>query len=200
VVVRNGVHLPDGVSDEVRMDVRRELGIEDADPVAMWLGGLDERRDPLSVVRAARASATTLVVVGDGPLRPSLEREAAPSTRFLGHRADVSRLLAAADFYVLMSRREGLSFSLLEAMAHGLPAIVSDLPENVEAVGETGIPVRSGDEEALAVALRRLAGDARERHALGESARRRIARLFDARDMIERTRVVYDDVLAERRA
>jgi glycosyltransferase involved in cell wall biosynthesis len=138
------------------------------------------------------------VVVGDGPLRPQLEREAAASTRFLGHRVDVARLLAAADFYVLMSRREGLSFSLLEAMAQGLPAIVSNLPENVEAVGEAGIAVRSGDEEDLRVALRRLAENAGERRALGESSRRRIERLFDAQDMVEKTRLVYDHVLAER--
>jgi glycosyltransferase involved in cell wall biosynthesis len=199
VVVHNGVQLPDPPTQEARSEVRRELEIDDGDPLAMWLGALDERRDPLAVVRGARETDTTLVVVGDGPLRPLLEREAAASTRFLGHRVDVSRLLAAADFYVLMSRREGLSFSLLEAMAHGLPAIVSDLPENVEAVGETGIPVPSGDEQELAVALRRLAGDEQERHTLGESARRRIRRLFDARDMVERTEAVYDHVLSERR-
>jgi glycosyltransferase involved in cell wall biosynthesis len=111
----------------------------------------------------------------------------------------VPRLLAAADIFVLMSEREGLSFALLEAMAHGLPAIVADVPENVEAVADAGLAVPYGDEEAIANALRRLAENGDERALLGERARRRVADLFDVEDMIAQTRAVYDEVLAERK-
>ena len=117
----------------------------------------------------------------------------------LGQRGDVPRLLAAADFFVLMSHREGLSFAVLEAMAHGLPAVVADVPENIEAIGDTGMAVRYGDEEELVAALRRLADDEPQRAELGDQARRRVADLFSAEDMVARTRAVYDDVIPERR-
>jgi glycosyltransferase involved in cell wall biosynthesis len=115
--------------------------------------------------------------------------------RVLGHRDDVHRLLAASDFYVLTSRREGLAFSLLEAMSHGLPAVVTNLPENVEAVGGAGLLFH--DEHALVAALRRLAATANERATLGERARQRITERFAAEEMIARTRAVYDDVFAD---
>jgi glycosyltransferase involved in cell wall biosynthesis len=97
---------------------------------------------------------------------------------------------------VLMSEREGFSFALLEAMAHGLPAIVADIPENIEAVGDSGLPVPYGDEYAIASALQRLVAEPQERAALGERARQRVTEFFAADEMVARTRAVYDDVVA----
>jgi glycosyltransferase involved in cell wall biosynthesis len=171
-------------------------GSNDSTPVGIWVGSLDERRDPLAVVRAAEATATQLLIVGEGPLRGQVEDAAGSTVRVLGQRSDVPDLLDSAGFFVLMSQREGLSFALLEAMAHGLPAIVADIPENVEAVGDTGIAVPYGDEEAVAAAFRRLVESPQERAELGERARRRVAELFSVEDMVARTRAVYDDVLA----
>ena len=198
LVVHNGARLPARTSATERARVRKELGLADSEVVGIWVGSLDERRDPVTVVRAAEQTSTALLLVGDGPLRPQVERAAHGRVRVLGHRRDVPRLLAAADFFVLISHREGFSFALLEAMAHALPAVVADVAENVEAVGDSGFAVPYGDEEAVAGAFRRLAGDDRERAARGERARRRVAELFDVEDMIAATRAVYDDVLAER--
>ncbi len=103
-------------------------------------------------------------------------------------------MLAAADFFVLPSHREGLSFSLLEAMGLGLPPIVSDAPGNLEAVGDAGIVVPRGDGAGLAAAFRRLLDEA-ERRSLGESARARVAERFRAEEMLRRTRGVYDGAL-----
>ena len=138
-------------------------------PVGIWVGSLDERRDPLAVVRAAEQTSTTVLMVGDGPLRPEVERAAGAHVHVLGQRKDVPNLLRASDFFVLMSQREGLSFALLEAMACGLPAIVADIPENIEAVGDSGLAVPYGDEEATAAAFRRLARDEHERTILGDT-------------------------------
>jgi glycosyltransferase involved in cell wall biosynthesis len=198
LVIHNGARLAPPSGEAERAAVRQELGLADAAPVAIWVGSLDERRDPLVVIRAAMRTSTPLVMVGDGPLRSEAERAARPPVHVVGHRDDVPRLLGAADFFVLMSEREGLSFALLEAMTHGLPAIVADVPENVEAVGDSGISVGYGDETALVAAFRRLVGDPVERAALGENARRRVAARFDAADMVHRTRAVYDDVLGDR--
>jgi glycosyltransferase involved in cell wall biosynthesis len=196
VVVHNGARLPVKPSAAERGRTREDLGLAESEPVGIWVGSLDERRDPLAVVRAAERTATSLLFVGDGPLRSDVERAASTHVRVLGHRHDVPRLLAAADFFVLMSEREGLSFALLEAMAHGLPAIVANVIENVEAVGDSGLAVPYGDEAAIAAALRRLVGDAEERAELGARARRRVADRFTADEMIARTRAVYDDVVA----
>jgi glycosyltransferase involved in cell wall biosynthesis len=164
-------------------------------PVGIWVGSLDERRDAVAVVRAAERTATSLLVVGEGALRDAVERAAKAHVRVLGQRPDVPNLLAAADFFVLMSQREGLSFALLEAMAQGLPSIVADIPENREAIGNSGIAVPYGDEEAVASAMRRL-GDQGERATLGDRARHRVAELFSAEQMVAKTRAVYDAVLA----
>jgi glycosyltransferase involved in cell wall biosynthesis len=198
VVVHNGARVAAPATDAERAAVRREFGISDSAPVAIWVGSLDERRDPLLVVRAAIGTSTPLLVVGEGPLRSEVDWAARPPVHVLGHRDDVPRLLAAADFFVLMSEREGFSFALLEAMAHGLPAIVADVPENVEAVGDAGLAVPYGDETALTAALRLLVDDGAKRAALGRDARDRVAQLFSAEDMLERTRAVYEEVLGPR--
>jgi glycosyltransferase involved in cell wall biosynthesis len=198
VVVHNGAHIGSRVPEAERSRIREELGLSHTDVVGLWVGSLDERRDPLAVVRAAERTSTPLLVAGDGPLREEVERAAGAHVRILGHRGDVRQLLDAADFFVLMSQREGLSFALVEAMAHGLPGIVADIPENVEAVGDSGVAVPYGDEDAVATALRQLVLDRETRRVLGERARRRAAELFDAADMIARTRALYDEVLVRR--
>lgn len=194
LVIRNGVHVPPPPSEAERAAVRRQLGIPGDEVVGIWVGSLDERKDPLTAVRAANSADVLLLVVGTGPLAPELERAAGSRVRALGQRADVARLLAAADFYVLTSHREGLSLSLLEAMASGLAPIVTDLPENTEAVADTGIVVPPGDGTALASAFARLRSDESERLALGARARERVTSCFRVEGMVRRTRDVYDDV------
>jgi glycosyltransferase involved in cell wall biosynthesis len=191
-VIHNGVAV---AREQEETDLRRELGLNDSDVAGIWVGSLDERRDPVAVVRAAERAATPLLIVGDGHLRPNVERAAEGYVRVLGHRPDVQRLLDAADFFVLMSQREGFSFALLEAMAHGLPAIVADIPENIEAIGDSGIAVPYGDEEATAAAMRKLTEDVEYRNTLAARARIRIAEQFSSQQMIKQTRALYDAVL-----
>jgi glycosyltransferase involved in cell wall biosynthesis len=196
VVVHNGARVPAQPETAERNRIRTEFGFAATDVVGIWVGSLDERRDPLAVVRAAETTSTPLLVVGDGPLRAEIERVAEAHVRVLGHRSDVPRLLSAADFFVLMSQREGLSFALLEAMAHGLPAIVADIMENLEAIGDSGVAVPYGDELEIAAAFRRLTEDGVARAALGKRAWQRVTDLFGVDDMIARTRAVYDELLA----
>jgi glycosyltransferase involved in cell wall biosynthesis len=194
-VVHNGTRLPGDSIPAERAAIRAELGLEAAAFVGIWVGSLDERRDPVAVARAAEATGTTLLVVGEGRLTGDVERAAREHVRLLGQRNDVPRLLQAADVFVLMSQREGLSFALVEAMAHGLPSVVADIPENIETIGDSGIAVPYGDADAVANALQRLAADPDERGKLAARARRRAADEFSAEQMIEGTRAVYDGVL-----
>jgi len=198
IVIRNGVRIPPPSSADERAVVRKELRVPEAEPVAIWVGSLDERKDPLAAVRAANQADVTLLVVGDGPLRSLVEEAADARTRVLGRRSDVPRLLASSDLYVLTTRREGLALSLLEAMAHGLPALVTDLPENVEAIGDTGLAVPVGDDRALEAALRRLIENGAERAALAEKSVRRATDLFAVERMLDQTRAHYDKVISGR--
>src|SRR5205823_78772 len=144
-----------------------------------FVGSLEEHKDPLTVVRAAQDAVAAgaplcMLVVGDGPLRSVLEqaaRESAGAVRLLGERSDVLRLLAAADFFCLASRREGLASALLEAMSLGIAAVVSDVPGNREAVGDAGLLVPFGERAAFAAAFARICANPAGRASLGARGR-----------------------------
>jgi glycosyltransferase involved in cell wall biosynthesis len=204
LAIQNGVSAPEPVSPGERIAARVELGLPSSAVVGAWIGTLDANKDPLSVITAAKAlertgMPLTLLIAGDGPLRPEVERAASAgggdAVRVLGFRKDIRRVLAAADFFVISSEREGLSFALLDAMSLGLAPVVSDAPGNVEAVRETGIVVPYRSPNGLAEAFACLVEDAERRTALGRKARDRVRLYFDVNAMIERTRHVYDSLL-----
>jgi glycosyltransferase involved in cell wall biosynthesis len=169
---------------------------------ALYLGSLEPRKDPLTAIRAAglvrrRGVPLVLLVAGEGPLRAEISAEADEAVRDLGFRRDTERLLAASDVFVMPSSREGASLAVLEAMGHGLPVVVSDGPGNPEVVGDAGIVAPFGDQRAFADALAQLAADPAERLRLGERARERVRREFDADSFASGIERVYEDVLKE---
>jgi glycosyltransferase involved in cell wall biosynthesis len=203
VLVRNGVAPAAAPTPAERAAARAGLGLSEAVTVGLYLAALDPHKEPLVAARAALAAARNgtpllLLFAGDGPLRGDVAELAEKGSvlRLLGYQSDVRRVLSAVDFVVLPSRREGLSFSLLEAMAFGLPSIVSDAPGNTEAVGDAGLVVPSGDVEGFAQAMQRLSNDPAVRGSLGERARRRVEDEFSLEQMLEDTRRVYDKVIS----
>jgi glycosyltransferase involved in cell wall biosynthesis len=200
VVVPNGIALPPPPEPGLRAAVRAELELADGDVAALFLGQLEERKDPLTAVRAAAAAGAPLVLVvaGDGPLLEPVRAAAGSAVRVLGFRSDPERLLAAADLFVLPSLREGISFAVLEAMGRGLAMVVSDGPGNPEAVGRAGIVLPTGDVDAFAAALTELARDANMRTALGAAARERVAREFTVDRLREGVTAAYEIALARR--
>jgi glycosyltransferase involved in cell wall biosynthesis len=200
VVILNGVEPAPALVAAEKAALRMQLAIPAGATVAAFAGSLDGVKDPLTAMRAAAKSGVTLLVVGDGPLRAQLERAAGEDAglRVLGQRQDVRRVLAAADVFLLPSRREGLSFALLEAMSLGLAPIVSDAPGNAEAVGDAGLVVPFGDVAGFASALSRLRDDPAFRSELSSRARARALRDFSADRMLRETRELYASVLAER--
>jgi glycosyltransferase involved in cell wall biosynthesis len=114
------------------------------------------------------------------------------SIHFAGVRADVARLLAAFDVFVLSSHTEGLPLALLEAMACGLPVVstaVGGIPDVVHH-GESGLLVGSGDEPALTAALAAVRADPVRGAALGERARL-ASRGHSAETMVDRYLALY---------
>jgi glycosyltransferase involved in cell wall biosynthesis len=203
-VVPNGVAWVDAPTVEERDAARGRLGI-DRSVVALFAGSLDRRKDPVTpaVATAALEGSTpelVLLVAGDGPLKPTLDDLArrTPNVRVLGHRSDISALMAISDIFVLVSEREGLSFALLEAMANGCAPIVTDIPANVEAVGTEGLFVPYADVRSFTAAFRRLLSDPAAVSGLGAGARARDRSMFSQRAMVEATHAVYEDVLRNR--
>jgi glycosyltransferase involved in cell wall biosynthesis len=199
VVVHNGVEPQTSVTEGERAEARAQLGVPDGAIACAWVGALEEHKDPLTPIHAVRGLVSTgifLLLAGDGSMRDEVERAAhgTQAVRVLGFRDDVRPLFAASDLVVLSSRREGLSFALLEAMSLGLVPVVSDAPGNVETVDGAGIVVPFGDVVALANALSELAHDDSRRTALAAKARERVDDAFSAGSMLEETRRLYDQV------
>jgi glycosyltransferase involved in cell wall biosynthesis len=203
VLIRNGVDPVAVVTPEERATARAALGLSASDTVGLYLAALEPHKEPVLVAHAALDVANkglpfVLLLAGDGPLRGELDAlaDGSRALRVLGYQSDVDRVFAAADIFVLPSRREGLSFALLEAMSRGLTPIVSDAPGNPEAVGEAGIVVRQNDIEGFRYQFERLTIDRAERELLSERARLRAATRFSKAEMVEGTRAVYEDVLS----
>jgi glycosyltransferase involved in cell wall biosynthesis len=117
-----------------------------------------------------------------------------------GFRDDAPSLSAACDTFCLPStRREGLSRAIIEAMAYGVPPIVTDSGGSPELVvdGVSGIVVPVNDSKAIAAAVERLYRDAELRASLGRAARERIATNFRSEDTIEKTIALYQSLLSK---
>ncbi len=153
---------PAAVELPPRDELRRRLGL---DGFTLAFAGRLTAQKALDVAFAAvdLCEGVTLLVVGDGPERERLERVAGPRVRFLGaaSRHEVLELFAASDAALLSSSWENFPHTVVEALAVGTPVIATDVGGVSEVVrdGENGLLVPPGDAEALAGAVRRLAGD-----------------------------------------
>jgi glycosyltransferase involved in cell wall biosynthesis len=149
-----------------------------------------------------------LLLIGGGMDAPALTRRLASSPaadriHVLGYRADAPSLTAACDVFVLPStKREGLARSLIEAMAYGVPPVVTDCGGSPELVvdGACGLVVPVQDEEALAAAIARLHSDAALRRRFGDAARERIRVDFKIEDTIARTHALYIGLVQDSKA
>jgi glycosyltransferase involved in cell wall biosynthesis len=145
------------------------------------------------------------VLVGDGPLRPELEREAeslgvAGQVRFLGDRRDIAAILASLDVSVLPSASESLSNVILESMAAGVPVVASQVGGNPELVTEDrGILFAPENVDEVVAAIEMLLQDPARRAELGSNARRFTQANFSAERMGEHYEQLYTELLAKKR-
>jgi glycosyltransferase involved in cell wall biosynthesis len=204
-------HVPLGVAAQdamppSRAQARRELGLPGEGVVIAATAVLrpEKRLDVLLAAFAEVCSTTpgaVLVVMGDGPQREALEAQAATlalgrGVRFLGHRTDVARVLAAADVGVLCSDHEGTPLALMEYMSAGLAIAATEvggIPAMVRNEREA-LLVPPGSPAELAARLRRLCDDAALRETLGQAARARCRREFDLRPFVRTLEALYLDL------
>ncbi len=199
---------------DVRVDPaakKRELGLQNGEPLVGMVGRLSTQKAPQNFVRALarvleRRPEVRFVIVGDGELRDRVERLARrlgveSRLTILGYRDDVPELLPALDVYVLPSLWEGLGRSLTEAMYTGRPVVVTrveGVPELVED-DRTGLLVEPNDVAALAEAILTLLTDREKAQRLGRAAQQRVTDAFRAEAMVQALERLYVETLAEKR-
>ena len=204
-VIPNGVEVPP-TPQQIRSEFLNELKLPENAKLAMFVGRLAPQKRvtdllwSMQLLRQADPRAY-LVIVGDGPLRASLEQyarevESISHVRFLGHRSDAASLLHHADVVWLASEFEGMSNSLMEAMACGRPIVATAIPPNQELIqhGTHGYLVNVGDTAGFAQFTLKLLNDSDLSSRLETASRERVATELSVPRMIERYVELYRSV------
>jgi sugar transferase (PEP-CTERM/EpsH1 system associated) len=201
---------------------RRRAAVDQGTPAAIvvgYVGRLADVKNPMLLVDAfehlhaqtsthdgALAQRLRLQIIGDGPLAGVLSERIGRSPlrdriERVGVRDDIARCLRDLDIYALPSLAEGISNTLLEAMASGLPCVATAVGGNAELIedGTCGTLVPSNDPNAMAAALGRYANDERLREAHGARARTRAVERFGIDRMIADYEALYTDLLLRQR-
>jgi glycosyltransferase involved in cell wall biosynthesis len=200
-VIPNGIDIGPAPTLESRARIRHLLGVSEDTCVIGTIARLDPVKNLGALIdgAAAEISNTSLhvVIVGDGPERGALERRVQArgltgSVTFLGHREDARDWLAGCDVYANVSVSEGISLTILEAMAAGLPVIATRVGGTPEVVDNTcGRLVDARNIPGLALVVRELAREPARRSALGAAGRARVLSRFTLDRMLEDYRKVF---------
>ncbi len=211
VVIYNGIDTARFKALD-RAGARRELGLDDASVVFGAVSRLDPVKDHPTMLRAfgkasKRRPNCVFVIVGDGPERGAVERLIAElglegSVKLAGFTDDVPRRLAAVDLFLQPSTEEGLSLTILEAAAAGVPVVASAVGGTSEIIenGRTGTLIAAGDTDALAAALIGFAENPAPFRDMARGARDTVERRFSLAGMTAAYEALYRSVLAERGA
>lgn len=189
-----------------REEKREQFGIKKEDLVLLSVGEINKNKNQEVVIRALaelNRSDIQYYIAGQGPEREHLEKLAeekgiSGQVHFLGYRSDVLDWYKMADIFCFPSYREGLSVALMEAMASGLPVIVSETRGNVDLVipQKGGILCNPSDDRQFAAAIKKLAENAALREAFSMYNKKRMEE-FDAGKIRERMQEIYEMALAE---
>lgn len=203
-VIPNGITLPHKPADAERL--RRELEIPADVHLVGYVGRLaPQKRVPdliwgMQLLHLLRDDVFFLVV-GDGPDATRIvdqldDYDVRPKVRLTGHRSDAAELLRLLDVFWLGSDFEGMSNSIMEAMAAGIPVVCSDIPANRELVvdGETGFLVRPGDSVGFSQFTDRILADPQLKSRLGDAGRTRITERFSVDSMVAAHVDVYREL------
>ena len=212
VTIRNGVSRSRLAVTRNRHDVRKELGIDEHDFLLASIGRLAPQKGLETLILALpdilrRNPRARLVLVGEGPLRSELEAGLegsglASAVRFLGFRRDVGEILSASDVVIAPTLREGLSISVLEAMAMGKPIVTTAIGSNLELIedGVSGLLVPPNDPARLAEAILRVEADPVSASRYGDAARQRFDLEFTEQVMKQSVWSLYRQLIHEKLA
>jgi glycosyltransferase involved in cell wall biosynthesis len=205
-IIYNGIDI-NRFLDMNRNSTRNKLGIALDTPVIGTVGRLTFQKGQRYLLEAVhqvkeKFPQIVLLMVGDGPMKDELRDYAKTlnvhdTVIFTGTRRDIPSLLAAMDIFVLSSLWEGLSISLIEAMAAGKPVIATDIPPFREVVNteKIGILIPPKHSEAIADAIELLLRNKNLAESLGMAARERAFSAFNIETTIRRYTNIFEDIL-----
>jgi glycosyltransferase involved in cell wall biosynthesis len=186
---------------------RRELGVDGVEPLVGIVGRLFPIKNHRLFLEAAAlvakaAPRARFVIVGDGVLRPELERYArelglAERAIFTGWRRDLPQIYADLDALAVTSKNEGTPVSAIEAMAAGCPVVATRVGGLSDLISdeETGYLVPPGDAQAVAAAILRVLRQPERAHRLGRTAQMQVCERFAARRLIADMEKLYLELL-----
>lgn len=202
-VITNGIQVRPLPALSDRLAARAEFGASEGEFVIGAIGRLDPVKDLATLVRSfaelRQAIRARLVFIGDGPERAALVDRVAQAglsddVLFMGYRPDVPALLPGLDAYVNSSVFEGISLTILEAMAARVPLVATRVGGTPEIVsdGQTGwlVPARSPSE--MTAALRRILEDPATARSVAAGGRQRVEREFSIEQMVGQYAAIYD--------
>jgi sugar transferase (PEP-CTERM/EpsH1 system associated) len=208
VPARKVRYIPNGVDTErfaprQRQTARQVLEVGPETVVIGTVGRLDPVKNHIGLIRAFAAATASrhavLLIAGEGPCHGRIQETVeelglSGRVRVLGERSDVPVMLNALDLFVLPSLGEGMSNSILEAMATELPVLATRVGGNPELVadGVTGILVPVGSHEALAMGIRHYLDHPRLMRDHGKAGRARVAAEFTLPTVFGSYRQLYD--------
>lgn len=213
-VIHNGVDINKfevgSQKSEVGKKLKEQLGIRPDELIVgmvanfSWIKGHEVLLKAASEV-VKEIQNVKFILIGDGPLleghkvTTSQSHTLKDKILFLGKRDDIPELLSIMDVSLNLSYSEGMSNTILESMAAGVPVVATAADGNLETVidGETGMLVPVKDSKATAGAIIRLLKDADLRKRLGENARRVAQEKFDSKIMINKMERLYSELLRE---
>ncbi len=206
-LIHNGVDTNRFRPEKDRAYAESTLALPPRGPVIGVIAGLRPEKghevllEAMPLVLRAVGEAR-LLVVGDGPLRERITQKIARGglsdcVTLAGSRDDVDRIIPACDVVVLPSWQEGVPVSALEAMACAVPVVATDVGGTTEVVEheQTGLVVPQGNPRAMAEAIIDLLRKPEYAHALGKQGRERVTERFDLETMIEKTVLIYRELL-----
>jgi glycosyltransferase involved in cell wall biosynthesis len=188
--------IPNGVDPRVFAAATPTLEL--AHPLIGMVARLAPEKAPGDYLAvAAQVPDATFALVGEGPLREELEREAGANVVFTGFRGDMPGVYASLDELVQPSYREGMPMTILEAMATGIPVVATRVGAAADVIedGRTGLLVDAGDVAGLTAAVRSLLDEDLLRQAMGRAAQEAVEREFTLDRMAQRYAEQYRGVL-----
>ena len=206
-VVYEGVEIPSLPTAEERRRARERWGAKEETQLLGCVGVFLPDKGQELLIRALTSVRgqfpnCRLLLAGDGPLRPHLERLArelglGDVVLFPGFVKDVEEVYMALDVFLFPSQFEGLGTSLLAAMSYGLPSIALDCCAFGEIIEQekSGLLVSAPDVTEISLAITRILGGAECAQRLGHGARQRVIQKFSAEKMVEATLQVYGEVV-----
>ncbi len=207
ITIYSGIDFSSYVPKRTALEMKHELCVEGAWPIIGCIGRLSEQKAQHYLVESVALlrdeyPKIKLLLVGEGELRPLLERQIqeiglSSNVSLLGERDDIADFLNVFDIYAMSARWEGVGRALTEAMYWGSPIVATPVNGVKELIlhEETGLLVPPQNPKALASAIDRLVSDLEMAKRLGSNARRKAREIMDGQQMITAIEELYERLI-----